>query len=176
MRSQTQTRAYGINKDKQPLCWRRTHNIIMIIVVVVVVVVIIITIIMMMMMMMMMIIAFKGAVREVLQSPHCAASHLQHVRSSGPGAIVCKSRAIHRALIAYTISRYVVRRDSSAIKFNRVDIAFILTFILLAGSDEGREEAGIPGENLREMPHTKTPKRDSNPHNSFGGRLGKLTC
>ena len=44
-------------------------------------------------------IALKGAIRDFLHSPHCAANCLQHVRSSGPGAIVCKSRATHRALI-----------------------------------------------------------------------------
>ena len=38
-------------------------------------------------------IAFQGTIRDFLQSPHCAANRLQHVRSSGPGAIVCKSRA-----------------------------------------------------------------------------------
>ena len=36
------------------------------------------------------IIAFKAAIRDFLQSPHSAANCLQHVRSSGPGAIVCK--------------------------------------------------------------------------------------
>ena len=36
---------------------------------------------------------------SVWQSPHCAANCLQHVRSSGQGAVVCKSRATHRALI-----------------------------------------------------------------------------
>ena len=53
--------------------------------------------------------------------------HLQHVRSSGPGAIVCKSRATHRALITCKchVTRHLVRRDSSAIKFDRVAIAFI---------------------------------------------------
>ena len=45
------------------------------------------------------IIAFKGAIRDFLQSPHSAANCLQHVRSSGPGAIVCKSHATHRTLI-----------------------------------------------------------------------------
>ena len=34
-----------------------------------------------------------------LQSPHCAANCLQHVRSSGTGAVVCKSRTTHRANI-----------------------------------------------------------------------------
>ena len=50
------------------------------------------------------IIAFKGAVRDFLQSPRCAASCLQHVRSSGQGAIVCNSRATHPALITCNMS------------------------------------------------------------------------
>ena len=53
------------------------------------------------------IIAFKGAIRDFLQSPHCAVNRLQHVRSSGPGAIVCKSCATHRALITCNMLCYV---------------------------------------------------------------------
>ena len=73
------------------------------------------------------IIAFKGAIRDFRQSPHSAANCLQHARSSGPGAIVCKSRATHRALIMCKchVTCHLVRRDSSAIKFDRVEIAFI---------------------------------------------------
>ena len=73
------------------------------------------------------IIAFKGAIRDFLQSLHGAANRLQHVRSSGPGAIVCKPRATHRALITCKchVTCHLVRRDSSAIKFDRVEIAFI---------------------------------------------------
>ena len=73
------------------------------------------------------IIAFKGAIRDFLQSPHSAANCLQHVRSSGPGATVCKSRATHRALITCIchVTCHLVRRDSSAIRFDRVEIAFI---------------------------------------------------
>ena len=73
---------------------------------------------MVMMMMMMMIIiimiimitmiiikiALKGAMRDFAQFPHCAADCLQHVHSSGNGAIVCKSRATHRALITCYMS------------------------------------------------------------------------
>ena len=49
----------------------------------------------------MIIIELKGAVRDFLflQSPHCTANCLPHARSNGPGAIVCKSRATHTALI-----------------------------------------------------------------------------
>ena len=73
------------------------------------------------------IIAFKGAIRDFLQSPHSAANCLKYTLSSGQGAIVCKSRATHRALIACKchVTCHLVRRDSSAIKFDRVEIAFI---------------------------------------------------
>ena len=53
------------------------------------------------------IISFKGAIQDFLQSPHSAANCLQHVHSSGPGAIVCKSRATHRAFITCNMSCYV---------------------------------------------------------------------
>ena len=59
------------------------------------------------------IIAFKGAIRDVLQS-HWAANRLQHVRSSGPGVIVCqknkqtknkKKSVTNRALITCNMLR-----------------------------------------------------------------------
>ena len=46
-------------------------------------------------------------IRDFLQSPHSTANCLQHARSSGPGAIVYKSRATHRTLITCNISCYV---------------------------------------------------------------------
>ena len=69
------------------------------------------------------IIAFKGAIRDFFESPHSAANCLQHVRSNGPGAIVCKSRATHRALITHKchVTCHLVRRDSSAIKFDELN-------------------------------------------------------
>ena len=73
------------------------------------------------------IIRFKGSIRDFLQSPHSAANCLRHVRSSGQGTIVCKSRATHTALITCKchVTCHLVRRDSSAIRFDRVEIAFI---------------------------------------------------
>ena len=84
---------------------------------------------MMMMMMMMMammmirrrimiiiIFAFKGTIRD---SSHCAANCLQLVRSSGPGAIVLKSPATVERLSSAKCRVYVVRRDNSAVKFDR---------------------------------------------------------
>ena len=70
----------------------QTKIIIMIIIIVIIIIIIIINIIII-------IIALKGAIRDFLQSPHCVANRLQHIHSSGPGAIVCKSRATHRTLI-----------------------------------------------------------------------------
>ena len=70
------------------------------------------------------VIVFKGAIWDFfLQSPHCAANCLQHVCSSGQGAIVCKSRPTHRALITCNMSCVTWYE---AIKFDRVEIAFIL--------------------------------------------------
>ena len=82
-------------------------------------------------MIIMIIIALKGAIRDFLQSPHSAANCLQHVRSCSPGASVCKSRATHRALITCKchVTCHLVRRDSSAVKFDGVEIAFELYFI-----------------------------------------------
>ena len=66
-------------------------------------------------------IAFKGAIRDFLQSPtrtlkwpraQWCANHVQHIERF--------SRAACRATC------HVVWRDSSAIKFDRVEIAFIL--------------------------------------------------
>ena len=41
---------------------------------------------------------------SVFFTPHCATNRLQHVRSSGPGAIVCESHATHRELITWNMS------------------------------------------------------------------------
>ena len=73
------------------------------------------------------VIAFKGAFRDFLRSPHSAANCLQHVCSSGRGAFVCKSRATHQALITCKchVTCHLVQRDSSAIKCDRIEIAFI---------------------------------------------------
>ena len=37
---------------------------------------------------------FKGAIWDLWQSPHCAVNRPQHTRSSGPGTIMYKSRAL----------------------------------------------------------------------------------
>ena len=42
-----------------------------------------------------------------LQSRHCTANKLQHIRSSSPGAIMCKSHPAQRALITCNMLCYV---------------------------------------------------------------------
>ena len=52
---------------------------------------------------------------------------LQHIRSRCPSAIMCKSSATHQAFIMCKchVACHLVRRDSSAGKFDRVEVAFI---------------------------------------------------
>ena len=66
---------------------------------------------------MIIIVAFKGSNRDSLQSPHSAAHRLQHVRSSGPGAIVCKPRVKHRALITCNMSCCVPRGTKGQLSY-----------------------------------------------------------
>ena len=135
---------------------------------------------------MIIIVALKGAYWYFLQSPHCAANSLQRLWSSGHGTTVCKSCATHPVLIMCNMSCHMVWRDSSAIKFDRVEIAFILVLLhwWKQFTDEGGEETRVPRETLmmsfRKCPSLKpenaSPNQDPNPHSSTGGRLGKQTC
>ena len=84
----------------------------------------------------------------------------------------------------------MVWRDSSATKFDRVEIAFmcLVLFLIKPLTDEGEEKIQVPGENpdgkLQKMPHTNakdsSSNQDSNLHscNSIGGRclLEKQMC
>ena len=97
-----------------------------------------------------MMIALKGENRDFfLQSPHCAPNCLKHVRSSGPGAIVCKSCATHRALITCNMSCATWYEGtvqlSSLTEFNS-HFFFFFFFLLKRFGDEGGEETGVPGE------------------------------
>ena len=78
--------------------------------------------------------AFKGVIRGFLQSPHSPANCLQHVRSSGPGATVCKPRATHWALVACKMSCYVPLGTKGQLSH-------------YVWQSEGGEETGVPREN-----------------------------
>ena len=128
----------------------------------------------------------KGAIREFLQSPHCAANCLQHVRSSGPGASVCESCATHRALIACNISCFVPRGTKGQLQLLSLTEfkSHLFIFILLAKSLNQFRRRGSRSTRRKPLavsfrkchiqkPEDSSPMRDLDPHNSIGGRLGK---
>ena len=96
-------------------------------------------------------IAFKGTIRDFWQSPHCAANCLQHVSSSGPGAIVCKSCATQRTLIMCNMSCCVPHGTKGQLSYWSLT-EFKITFIIASScwlnhsTDEGREETRVPGK------------------------------
>ena len=96
-------------------------------------------------------ITFKGAIRDFLQSPHCTASCLKHVHSSGPGTIVRKSHAAHQALIMCNMLCYMPHGMKGQLSYsvrqtlNRIYFSFIVLAEPL--TDEGEVETGVPGEN-----------------------------
>ena len=71
------------------------------------------------------IIALKGAIRDfynLLTAPRTVSNTYAQV---APGAIVCESRATHRALVTCNLQCASWNEgDSSAIKFERVEIVF----------------------------------------------------
>ena len=72
--------------------------------------------------------------RFFLQSPHCAVSRLHHVRSSDR-VQSCANHVQHIKHLSRTTCRvtcHVVQMDSSAIKFDKVEITFCLSFLLLS--------------------------------------------
>ena len=62
---------------------------------IIIIIIILVMMLMVIILIIIIIIAFKGAIRDFLQSPHCAANRPQHIRSSDPGAIVCKSSSTY---------------------------------------------------------------------------------
>ena len=80
---------------------------------------------------------------------------------------------------------HVVHRDSSAVRFDRVEIAFILpSFYWLSPElmKEGRKPEYLEKtpDSFRKhyilKPEDLSPNRDSNLHSSIGDRVGKLMC
>ena len=63
-----------------------------------IIVMLVLMVMVIMMMMMMKMVTLKGVIQDFLPSPHCAANCLEPVRSSGQGAIICKSYVTYRAL------------------------------------------------------------------------------
>ena len=91
------------------------------------------------------VIAWKGAIQDLLTarepSPICMLKW--------PGRNCVQITCIERFSRAQHVICHVVRRDSSTIRSDRVEIAFILALFywLKPLTDEGGEETGVPGEN-----------------------------
>ena len=97
---------------------------------------------------------------------------------------MCNTSSAYHVQHNYEVAYHVVRRDNSAIQFDRVEIAFILAFILLAEQLNRRRRGGNRSTRSKPLatsfrkchilrPKDSSPKRDSNPHNSIGGRQWK---
>ena len=111
-----------------------------------------------------------------LQSPHCAEDCLQHIGSSGQGPVMCNTSSTYHT---QHVMCHVVWMDSSAVKFDRVKIAFILAFNLLTdtinwwkggrrlGGGWAGGETGVqrkpPDNELQKIPHTKAWNFKPNP-------------
>ena len=98
--------------------------------------------------------------------------------------IMCNTSSVYHMQHAVC---HLVRRDSSAIKMDRVEIAFILALSLLAETINLWMRRGNQSTHRKPLttsfrkchilkPENSSPKRDSNPHSSIGDRLGKQTC
>ena len=104
--------------------------------------------------------------RRNSKSPHCAANCLRQRASKWPGRnrvqVMCnKSSAYHVQPATWYEG---IRRDSSAIKFDRVEIAFILTLFYWLNHQPMKEDRKseyqekTPDDELQKMPHTKARK------------------
>ena len=121
------------------------------------------------------IITFKGAIRDffnnLLTAPRTASSTYAPVAQTQSCANYVQN--IQRLSRATSVACHVVRRDSSAIKFDRVEIAFILA--LFIGRTMKPMQVGRKPEYRRKPPATSfrkchilqpknsSPKRDSHP-------------
>ena len=136
---------------------------------------------------MIIIIALRGAIPDFLQSSHCAANFLQHVRSSGQGAIVCKSHATHRAFITCFTSCATWYEGAAQLlsltELNPISFSFILLVETISRRRRGGNQSTRRKPLMTSLrkchilkPENLSPSRDWNPHSSTGDRLGKQTC
>ena len=127
-------------------------------------------------------IALKGTLRDfffTISSLHCELSQTRTLKF--PKRNCVQITWTHWALITCN-ECHVLRRDSSAIKFDRAEITFILALFywLKPLTNEGGEATGAPGENPWRQasenatcilkPENSSPNQDSN---LLSSRLGK---
>ena len=97
---------------------------------------------------------------------------------SGQGAVVCKPRATHRALIMCNMCDTWHEGTAQLLSLNRIYFSFILLDEGGGGNRNTRRKP--PTTSFRKChilkPKNSNPNRDSNSYSSIGGRLGKQTC
>ena len=99
----------------------------------------------------MLIVALKGAIPDfynLLTAPRTVSSPTHTLKWPGRNRVQITCKTSSARYVQHVVC-HVVRRDSSAIKFDRVEIAFILALFywLKPLTDEGGEESGMPREN-----------------------------
>ena len=136
-------------------------------------------------MVMIIMISLKGANQDFSPSPHCAANCLQHIRSSGQGAVVYKSRAT-QALVMCNMCATWHKGTAQLLSLTEFKLHYV-SFILLAETINWQRKEGNRSAQRKALttsikkyhmlkPKNSSPSQDSNPHSSTGGRLGKQIC
>ena len=114
----------------------------------------------------------KGAIRDVLLFPHCAANWTRSLKWPGRKyvQITCNTQSAHH--VQHVVC-HLVRRDSSA----RISFSFVLLAETINRRRMGRKPLTTSFRKCNILkPEHSSPNRDSKQHNSIGGRLGKQTC
>ena len=99
-----------------------------------------------------------------ISSLRCELSPTRTLKWPGRNRVNITSNNTSSAYHVQHVVCQLVRRDSSAIKFDRVEIAFIVAILyrLKPLTDQGGEKTGVPGETpddgLQKLPHTKARK------------------
>ena len=133
------------------------------------------------------IIAFKGAIRNFLQSLHSAANCL-NMNAQVARAQLCANHVQHikrlsRAIVMLRATWYEGTAQLLSLSWNRI----YLSFISLAEPLNQWRRGGNRRTHRKPLamsfrkchilqPKGSSPKRDSNSHSNIGGRLGKQTC
>ena len=104
-------------------------------------------------------------------APHCAAN-----LSPTPMLLWLGCSCVQIMCSAWS-AHHVVWKNSSAIEFDRVEIAFILALFYWLHQSTWWKLLTMSFRKCHILkPQNSSPNWDSNPHSSIGGRLGKQTC
>ena len=137
------------------------------------------------------IIAFKGAIWDFLQSPHSATT-VSNTHTQVAQAQPCANHVQHiepwsRASVVLRATWYEGTAQLLSLTELKSHLSHLFELILLAESLKRWRRGGNRSTRRKTLatsfrkchmlqPEDSSPKRDSNPRSSIGGRLGKQTC